>query len=92
MSKFATWHRETLNKLAFDLEQECLRLRKENAERREDLDSLTEQNTALWGLAEERPVALAKCDTHGDRSWCVACDELFPEHKPNCDWVRLTKG
>ena len=33
---------------------------------------------------------LRKCDPHGDGRYCVACELLFPNHKPNCEYIKLT--
>ena len=49
----------------------------------------------LQVLAEERRLALVKCDPYNDDSRCHfcnwACDYFFDQHADNCDYVRLTK-
>ena len=65
-------------------------LEKEVAELREELDSANACNTALWTLAEERRVALAKCSPFAEDSNCVFCRK-YRSHYNECVYFSITK-
>lgn len=56
-----------------------------------EIKQLKQEIAQLRKLAEDRRVALEKCSPHHDGRRCIECDELFPDHTDNCEYVRLTK-